>query len=410
MSVTVYLLSIIFIWLLLNLAYKARREWFSKRNIEVGFVSLVWRSSITEKWTKVSRKYSRLINIYGYVSIPIAIATLAFALKIYLEDIIVIIRVLTAKITTTPKTTPTLTLPTPMVPIIPGLTVGFEILPYLLLALVVGVFLHELSHLMLSFRENIPVKSWGIIVFLVVPIPFVEPVEEEFRKRKLTSKVKVYASGPAANTTIALISLCLMIILIATLYSITLYPYIVDLMPGYPAQQYGVPKGTLVLSVNNSSVAVKPSPLDILFNPYIGLSRFIDELSKYRFRDTNITLTLCKPGELNKTITITIFKNSSVDKIGVYVTVYSDINVKVPFLKPIIPYLMTLLIWLFIVNLGLAIINITPLFITDGGKIVNDVLESIIRNRRVAKTISNIIQLAMVIIILSIIIYSTIKM
>ena len=410
MSIVVHLFSIIFIWFLLNLAYKARREWFSKRNIEVGFISLVWRSNITEKWIKISRKYSRLINIYGYVSIPIALATLAFALKIYLEDIIVIIKVFTAKITTTSETIPTMTLPTPMIPIIPGLTVGFEILPYLLLALVVGAFLHELSHLMLSFRENIPVKSWGIIVFLVIPIPFVEPIEEEFKKRKLTSKVKVYASGPAANTTIALISLCLIIILIATLYNITLYPYIVDLMPGYPAQQYGVPKGTLVLSINNNSVTVKPSPLDILFNPYIGLSKFMDELSKYKFRDANITLTLCRPGELSKTITITVFKNSSIDKIGVYVTVYPDIDVKVPLLKPVIPYLMTLLMWMFIVNLGLAIINITPLFITDGGRIVNDVLESIIKDRRIAKTLSNIVQLIMAVIVLSIIIYSTIKM
>jgi len=411
MSALLCLLGIVIIWTLLNLAYKTRKEWFQKHNIEVGFISLMWRSSVAEKWMRFTEKHSKAINIYGHITIPIALATLAFALKIYLEDFIALIRILTKpKVPAAPGGAPPAALPTPMIPIIPGLTVSFDIVPYLLVALAIGAFLHELSHLMLSFRENIPVKSWGIMIFLVIPIPFVEPVEEEFKKKPLMSKIKVYTSGPATNTILALISLGLVLLLIAASYNITMYPYIVDLMPGYPAEQAGVPKGVVVLSVNNSSVMVKPSPIDVVFNPYIGLSKFMKELSKYKFKNASITLVLSKPGMMNKTFTITLFKNASLDKIGVYVSIYTDIKTKIPFMETMVPYMLTTLMWLFIVNLGLALINITPLFITDGGKIVSDFLEAKIKNKTTAKTIANIIQAIMVIMVLSIIMYSTLRL
>ena len=399
------------IWFFLNLAYKTRKGWFRKHNIEVGTISLMWRSSVAERWIELTGKYSRVINVYGLISIPIALATLAFALKIYLEDFIALVRILIRpRIPTAPGGAPPPTLPTPMIPIIPGLTVSLDILPYLLLALAIGAFLHELSHLMLSFREGIPVKSWGIMIFLVIPIPFVEPVEEEFKKKPLLSKIKVYTSGPATNTILALISLCLVLTFIVVSYDITMYPYIVDLMPGYPAQQAGVPKNVLVLSVNNNSVIVKPSPIDVIFNPYIGLSKFMKELSKYKFRDANITLMLCPPGKPSEAYTVTLFKNASLDKIGVYITVYTDIKTKIPFIQSIAPYMITTLMWLFIVNLGLALINITPLFITDGGRVISDILEAKIENKYLAKTIANTIQIIMVLMVLSIIIYSTMRL
>jgi Predicted membrane-associated Zn-dependent proteases 1 len=95
-------------------------------------------------------------------------------------------------------------------PIIPGVTLPWDQLPYLAVAVVVAVVLHELMHGYAALRYGIPIKSVGVFSLLyVLSGAFVEPDEESFKKAKTEAKAAVLASGVAVNVVLALVAMAL---------------------------------------------------------------------------------------------------------------------------------------------------------------------------------------------------------
>lgn len=90
-------------------------------------------------------------------------------------------------------------------PIIPGVTLPWDQLPYMAVAVVLAVVLHELMHGYAALRYNIPVKSVGVFsIFYVLSGAFVEPDEDSFKKASVEAKAAVLASGVAVNVVLAL--------------------------------------------------------------------------------------------------------------------------------------------------------------------------------------------------------------
>jgi len=95
-------------------------------------------------------------------------------------------------------------------PIIPGVTLPWDQLPYLAVAVAVAVALHELMHGYAALRYGIPVKSVGVFSLLyVLSGAFVEPDEEGFKKARTEAKVAVLAGGVAVNVVLALAAMTL---------------------------------------------------------------------------------------------------------------------------------------------------------------------------------------------------------
>jgi hypothetical protein len=69
-----------------------------------------------------------------------------------------------------------------VVPIIPGVTITGLPLLYMLVGLAVAILTHEFAHGLASSRDNIPIKSSGLIAFLVLFGAFVEPDLLDFDK------------------------------------------------------------------------------------------------------------------------------------------------------------------------------------------------------------------------------------
>ncbi|MEM1570800.1 M50 family metallopeptidase [Pyrobaculum sp.] len=93
-------------------------------------------------------------------------------------------------------------------PIVPGLTLPWDQLPYLAVAIAVAVVLHELMHGYAALRYGIPVKSVGVFsLFYILSGAFVEPDEDQFKKASTEAKAAVLASGVAANVVIAIIAM-----------------------------------------------------------------------------------------------------------------------------------------------------------------------------------------------------------
>ncbi|MFW9864383.1 MAG: site-2 protease family protein, partial [Candidatus Thorarchaeota archaeon] len=70
-----------------------------------------------------------------------------------------------------------------VVPIIPGVTITGLPLVYMLIGLAVTLITHEFAHGLASSREDIPIKSSGLLFFYVIFGGFVEPDEETFEQK-----------------------------------------------------------------------------------------------------------------------------------------------------------------------------------------------------------------------------------
>lgn len=103
-------------------------------------------------------------------------------------------------------------------PVIPGVTIpgtNFKI-PFFegWIALILIMFVHELSHGILARKLKIKVKSLGVLLLGFFPIgAFTEPDEEQLKKTKPKKALLVYSAGPTINLVFALIVFILFLIL-----------------------------------------------------------------------------------------------------------------------------------------------------------------------------------------------------
>jgi len=87
-----------------------------------------------------------------------------------------------------------------VVPIIPGVTITGLPLVYMLVALAVAILVHEFAHGFAASKDNIPIKSSGLLGFFVMFGAFVEPDEEAFEKEATPkARMRLLAAGSYSN-------------------------------------------------------------------------------------------------------------------------------------------------------------------------------------------------------------------
>ncbi|MEM1598582.1 MAG: site-2 protease family protein [Pyrobaculum sp.] len=166
-------------------------------------------------------------------------------------------------------------------PIIPGVTLPWDQLPYIAVAIVVAVALHEFMHAYAAIRYGIPVKYVGVFSFFyVISGAFVEPDEEKFKKAGVEAKAAVLASGVAANVALAGIAMVLAVV--------GAWAGLQGAVLGAPA--LGLQPGERVLEIRGCGLSEKVyTPDDFItkanvlagLGPLIGVNRTVD----------------CKPGD-----------------------------------------------------------------------------------------------------------------
>jgi len=98
----------------------------------------------------------------------------------------------------------------PVTPVLPGININLRQTPYLLVAIVVAIVLHESAHGMIAWSEGIPIKNIGLFLAVLLPGAFVEPDEEKLAEARDISKLRVLSSGSLANLTTAIV--CIVIL------------------------------------------------------------------------------------------------------------------------------------------------------------------------------------------------------
>jgi membrane-associated protease RseP (regulator of RpoE activity) len=142
---------------------------------------------------------------------------------------------------------------------------------YGIVALVIGVVLHELFHGVMARSQKIGVKSLGVL-WLVVPIgAFVEQDDVEMAKAPRRARARVVAAGVLAN-----FALCVVFFLASSaILASSVAPNadgagVAGVLSGYPAANASIQAGDILVSVNGNQTTDNSQLYDALHATHAG--------------------------------------------------------------------------------------------------------------------------------------------
>ncbi len=95
----------------------------------------------------------------------------------------------------------------PVQPLIPGVTISANSLPWFLLAAGIIILSHELGHGIMCVVEGIRVKSAAVMFAVITFGGAVEPNEEDMEQANIWSRMRIYAVGSIINLITGLLTI-----------------------------------------------------------------------------------------------------------------------------------------------------------------------------------------------------------
>ena len=259
---------------------------------------------------------------------------------------------------------------------IPGLTMRWEIFPYVIVALCVLVITHEGAHAIASLVEGISLKSSGVFLAAAIPGGLVELDDEKLDKSPYSTQLRVFAAGSSANMAVSLIFLLLMAnfaLTISPFYTIVPSGVLVGgTTKGYPAEIAGIQAGDIIQGIDETRIA----NLD-------GLRAYMAQVKP----GSTVTISTSR-GELGL-VTAPDPNNGTHAVLGVtQLTDHIVYSPKLSFLSPDLPrQLYNVQFWIYFVTVNVALINMLPLFPLDGDRFLIALLGSLgVRNGKMIRS------------------------
>ena len=95
----------------------------------------------------------------------------------------------------------------PVQPLIPGVTISVNRMPWFLLAAGIIILTHELGHGIMCVVENVKVKSSAVMFAVITFGGAVEPDEEDMKNASVMSKMRIFAMGSIINLITGLLTI-----------------------------------------------------------------------------------------------------------------------------------------------------------------------------------------------------------
>ena len=330
-----YLIAFAVIWILVAIFH----EKLSNYGVELNFPVIMWKTQrlrgLISRISNFSPTFWRWFMNVGIVVAYLAMIFITWTLISSLPSVF---------------ETPAVSIVIPGVDM-PGSSIYIPFF-YGLLALASVLIVHEFSHGIQAVGEKIPIKSIGLLLFIILPGAFVEPDEDELKKAKRSSRLRVYAAGSIANISLAVIA-----ILLVSLISMGIPHYFAEdgividrVVPDSPSD--GILKEGMILeAIDNQKINDSESYSNVVssFSPGDNVTVQTDQGS--------YTLTLNENPN-----------NESRGFFGIQAAKHFElIDGSLGPLPWILFELSELFEWVFMLNLGIGLFNLLPLKPLDGG-------------------------------------------
>ncbi len=230
---------------------------------------------------------------------------------------------------------------------------------YWIIGIFVIIFFHESMHAVFVRLENLKLKSYGVMLFFILPIgAFVDPDEKQLKRLGGLRKLRILAAGSFINIILAFVFLFGSFAFFSNFYEESgLFVTRTELnMPAYNASLNGT-----IISVNGLPVETQKEFSAILNKTEPG-------------RSIIITTTTG-----NYQLTTVGRENYPGSYIGVNTRQDFEVKQFAHGYSPVVEWLNGLIIWLFILNLGVGIANMLPIKPLDGGHFFETIFDKIFR-------------------------------
>ncbi len=357
-----YIAFIVFVLLITIFLISKRKQITIQKLLFPLFYFVLYRTNFGLKWMdRVSSKHRNLVKLFGYACIGFGFVGLV--------AISLVILVSMFKFFLAPKVTET-----GMVLVLPGTTipgVGYLSFFYFIISILILAIVHEFAHGVVIRAHNLKVKSSGFaflgILLPIIPAAFVEPNEKEMAKRKSHVQYSILSAGPISNVLFAFIFLALLIFVFVPIENRITEPvgFTFDTKEGYPASI--IESGTLIDSFGGEEVTNYNS-----FFEKMGFCVGVNETVYLGSGNKTYSLvTVTHPDNPDKGfIGVNRIRNKTEPKEG-FETIFK-----------IFAWFKGLFIWLWMLNISIGLINLLPIYITDGAKMLLIALQDSIKDKK----------------------------
>jgi membrane-associated protease RseP (regulator of RpoE activity) len=242
-----------------------------------------------------------------------------------------------------------------VVPIIPGVTITGLPLIYMLIGLAVTLLTHEFAHGLASSKDNIPIKSSGLLFFYVMFGGFVEPDDEAFQNDVgPKERMRLLAAGSFSNIIWGFIFLFLIANfqgMMSIGFNQPSGAYIYEIQSESPADGV-IEVGDVIIGLNDTTISTWAN-----VSTFMQDARAESQLTIHTL-DNTYTIILA-PNELN----------TSKGYIGIYGADYWEPKPGWGWIPggPLYAFHMQqILLWCFIILISVSIFNLLPIPMLDG--------------------------------------------
>jgi membrane-associated protease RseP (regulator of RpoE activity) len=340
MNLTFILMIILGFWSVLYLAFGKKSE-EKDEGLQIDLFIAMWRTKrLLGFIDSIANKYKRFWRVYATLGIFVGYAGMLFVFYMLIKSALIAVKA-KAQVAGVQL-------------VIPGVTIP---LWYGIIGLIVVMFVHELSHGFVARAENLPLKSVGLLLFVVIPGAFVEPDEENLKKASLISRLRVYAAGSMANLLTAFIAMLLLSFVLTPVLQYSGVE-VAKLDTVGPAKDY-LKVGDVIVGIDGEKIATIEDFLNFMNKTHAGQV---------------ITLEVIREG---KRVLLDVPLGDNPNKPGKgYLGVYPTQNLKskIGFDNIVLPTAFSLY-WIYVLNFGIGLMNLFPLIPLDGGRMLDDVFK-----------------------------------
>jgi len=283
-------------------------------------------------------------------------------------------------------------------PVLPGVQIpGSPVkLPLLegLIGLFVVVVVHEFSHGILARAHKIPVKSSGFVMIGPLPGAFVEPDEKKVVKASNNTQLSIFAAGPWSN-------------ILLFLFVLLVYSFI---MIGVSAIYE--PVGVTVVDFVNPSDNAVGGRLDVLSKGDViteinngGIKSIYDIKTQLENASPGDSISLQTDSGQKNIVLTSDPANESIPYLGLMLDTQVEPKQGNAFgflkaIQGIIFEIIDILYWIFVLSLGIGIVNLLPIGPTDGGRMFYIALQKWYKKKKATNIFSKTSLILLVVLII----------